>query len=139
MAHIAILFFYCTAPTGVRAENISSTSVTVTWQWPGDQSMCWNTTFLKYQSQMSALVLMKLDNLNINSVNVTNLQCGTRYNFIVVVITTTFINESNTASIHLGGCPPSTTLSTTATTPTSVVSTGTPQSKYMYWHVTHAQ
>ena len=89
MAHIAILFFYCTAPTGVRAENISSTSVTVTWQWPGDQSMCWNTTFLKYQSQMSALVLMKLDNLNINSVNVTNLQCGTRYNFIVVVITTT--------------------------------------------------
>jgi len=43
----------------------------------------------------------------------------------VVVNTTTFINESNTASVHLE-CPPLTTPSTTAT---SVMSTGTPQSK----------
>jgi len=91
--------------------------------------MCWNTTFVQYQSERSASVLMKLDNPNINSVNITNLQCGTRYNFTVVVASTaTFINESDTASILLE-CPPSTTPSTTATTPTSVVSTGTPQSE----------
>ena len=76
-------------------------------------------------------MMMKLNNPNINSVNVTNLQCGTRYNFTVVVNTTTFINESNTASIHLGGCTPSITPSPTRTTPTSVVSTGTPQSEYV--------
>ena len=120
---------YYTVPAGVRVEVISVTSVTVIWQWSGDQSMCWNTTFVRYQSERSAPVLMKLDNLNMNSVNVTNLQCGTRYNFTVVVNTTTFINESNTASIHLE-CPPSTTLSTTATTPTSVVITRA-QSEYM--------
>jgi len=85
--------------------------------------MCWNTTFLRYQSERSAPIWMKLDNLNVNSVIVPSLQCGTRYNFTVVVNTTTFINESNTTSIHLE-CPPS-------STPTSVVSTGTPQSEYM--------
>ena len=116
-------FLYYTAPTGVRVEIFGSTSATVTWQRSGDQSMCWNTTFLRYQSERSAQVLMKLDNLNVNSVIVPNLQCGTSYYFTVMVNTTTFINESNTASIHLG-CPSS-------TTPTSVVSTGTPQSEYM--------
>jgi len=100
LAHIAILFFYCTVPIGVRAENISSTGVTVTWQRSGDQLMCWNTTFVQFQSERSAPVLIKLDNPNTNSVNATNLQCGTRYNFTVIVNTTTFINESKTASIH---------------------------------------
>jgi len=97
----------------VADEIIDSTNVTVTWQWPGDQSMCWNTTFLKYQSGMSAPVLMKLDDPNINSVIVPNLQCGTRYNFTVTVNATTFINESNTASVRLGGCSPSITPSPT--------------------------
>jgi len=128
LAHSISSYFYYTAPTGVKVEIIDSTRVTVTWQWSGDQSMCWNTTILQYQSGRNAPEFMKLDNPNINSVNVTNLQCGTRYNFTVVVITTTFINESNTASIHLE-CPTSTTPSTTATTPTSVVSTRTPQSE----------
>jgi len=85
--------------------------------------MCWNTTFLKYQSQMSAPVLIKLNDPNINSATFTNLQCGTRYYFSVVVNTTTFINESNTASIHLG-C---TTSTTPSTTPTPAVSIGTSQ------------
>ena len=119
---------YYTVPAGVRVEVISVTSVTVIWQWSGDQSMCWNTTFVWYQSERSAPVLMKLDDPNIDSIIVSDLQCGTRYNFTVVVNTTTFINESNTASIHLE-CPPPTTPSTTLTTPTSVVSTGTPQSE----------
>ena len=118
-------FFYYTAPTGVRVEIIDSTSVTVTWQWSGDQSMCWNTTFLQYQSGRSAPMLMKLNNPNMNSATFTNLQCGTRYNFTVVVITTTFINESNTANIHLGGCAPSATPSQ----PTSVVGTEAPLSE----------
>ena len=118
--------FYYAAPTGVRVEIIGSTSVAVTWQWSGDQSMCWNTTFLKYQSQMSALVLMKLDDPNINSAAFTNLLCDTRYNFTVVVNTTTFINESNTASIHLEGCASSITPSPTLT---SVVSAEVPQSE----------
>ena len=108
-------------------------TVAMTWQWSGDQSMCWNTTFLKYQSGMSAPVLMKLDDPNINSATFTNLQCGTRYNFSVVVNTTTFINESNTASIHLGGCSPSITPSPT------LVSTEELQSEYLYWHITRAQ
>ena len=98
------LFCY-TAPTEVRVEILNSTSVThtVAVEIIDSTNVCWNTTFLKYQSQMSAPVLMKLDGPNINSVIVPNLQCGTRYNFTVVVNTTTFINESNTASIHLGG------------------------------------
>ena len=59
-----------------------------------------NMTFLRYQSGRSAPMLMKLNNPNINSVNVTNLQWCTSYYFTVVVNTTTFINESNTASIY---------------------------------------
>jgi len=66
---------------------------------------------------------MELDDLN--SVIIDDLQCDTGYNFTVVVNTTTFINESNTASIHLE-CTPSTT---PCPTPTSVMSTETPQSK----------
>ena len=123
-----LTLFFDLAPTIVGVEHTNSTSVTVTWQWPEDQSMCWNTTFVKYHSERSAPAFQKLDDSNINSIVVTNLQCGTRYNFTVVVNTTTFINESNTASIHLG-CPPSMTPFTTATTPTSVMSTGTPQSE----------
>jgi len=70
---------------------------------------------------------MKLNNPNINSVNITNLQCGTRYNFTVVVVnTTTFINESNTASIHLEGCASSITPFPTLS---SVVSAEVPQSE----------
>ena len=119
--------FYYTAPTGVRVEILNSTSVRVTWQWSGNQSMCWNTTFVRYQSEWSAPMLMKLDDPYINSVIVNDLQCGTRYNFTVVVVnTTTFINESNTASIHLGGCTPSITPSPTLM---SVVSAEVPQSE----------
>ena len=128
MAHSISSYFYYTAPTGVKVEIIGSTRVTVTWQWSGDQSRCWNTTILRYQSGRNAPEFMKLDNPNINSVNVTNLQCGTRYNFAVVLNTTTSINVNNTADIYLE-CLPSTTPSTTATTPTSVVSTRTPQSE----------
>jgi len=47
-------------------------------------------------------MLMKLNNPNVDSVNV---QWCTIYYFTVVVNTTTFINESNTASIHLGYTP----------------------------------
>jgi len=69
---------------------------------------------------------MELDDLN--SVIIDDLQCDTGYNFTVVVNTTTFINESNTASINLD-CPPSMTPSPILTTPTSVMSTGTLQSE----------
>jgi len=86
--------------------------------------MCWNTTFVLYQSERSALGLMKLDDPNINSVIIDDLQCGTRYNFTVVVNTTTFINESSTTSIHLERCPPPTTPSPTST---PAVSTMPPQ------------
>jgi len=57
-------------------------------------------------------MLMKLNDPNINSATFTNLQCGTRYNFTVVVNTTTFINESNTASIHLAYTPSTTPYTT---------------------------
>ena len=120
--------FYYTAPTGVRVEILNSTSVRVTWQWSGNQSMCWNTTFVQYQCERSAPVLMELDDPNMNSVIIDDLHCDTGYNFTVVVNTTTFINESNTASIHLE-CPPSMSPSPTLTTPTSVMSTGTLQSE----------
>jgi len=119
-----MLLFYYTAPTGVRVEIIGSTRVTVTWRWSGNQSMCWNTTFVRYQSERSVLGLMKLDDPNINSVIIDDLQCGTRYNFTVVVNTTTFIYESSTTSIHLERCPPSTTPSQTST---PAVSTRPPQ------------
>ena len=69
---------------------------------------------------------MELDDPNMNSVIIDDLHCDTGYNFTVVVNTTTFINESNTASIHLGGCTPSITPSPTLM---SVVSAEVPQSE----------
>jgi len=88
-------------------------------------------------------MLIELNNPNINSVNATNLQCGTRYNFTVVVNTTTFINESNTAVIHLR-CPPSpipskTQAPTVSTRPSTTPSpTSTPPGEPNLYSIAHS-